>query len=121
MLRHDQMPGRGVRPECRGYQSPPGYFMFGSAVAERRTDAMNTRCSTRRQLVSRRIPGKQAWAFLLLFAFFFLLFAVCNLPGCFGATKPDIVVAIIWVVVVADGALNILRLIVPRPTPQHAR
>jgi hypothetical protein len=77
-------PAAAFVPKPRSYQSPPGYFMFGSAAAERRTDAMNTRCSTRRQPVSRRIPGKQAW--LLFFVFCSLLFA--SRPGVLAHRNP---------------------------------
>jgi len=40
-------------------------------------------------------------------------------PGCFGAAKADIIVAVIRLVAVADSARHIMWLIVPRPTAQH--
>ena len=86
--------------------------MFGSAEAEHRTGAVNTHGSTLRQPVSRRLQETKGLAWLLVFWHI--------AKGCFGATQTDIVVAIVRLVPVADGARQVVWLIVPRATPQHA-
>jgi hypothetical protein len=53
-----------------------------------------------------------------------LLFAFCRLlfvfpEGCFGDAEADIIVAVIRLVVVANGALHVLWLIVPPATTER--
>ena len=63
-----------------------------------------------------REPPDSGKTGLAKIAFCLLPFAFCFSQGCFGAPKPDIIVAVVRLVVVADGARHVVWLIVPRAT-----
>jgi len=71
---------------------------------------------------TRELPnsGKTGLTIKSFFAFCSLPFAFCFSEGCFGAAKADIIVAVIGIVMVADGARHFLWLIVPRAATNYA-
>jgi len=88
--------------------------MFGSAnrgTPDRRGEHPRFHAPATREPPDSGNQGPGSFSYLS-----FWLFA----KGCFGATQTDIIVANIRLVPVAEGARQVVRLIVPGATPQHA-
>jgi len=106
------MPGDGVRSGLPELPAASGLFYFwprGCGTPDRRCEHPLFRAPATREPPDSGKMGLKRQT------------NDANAPGCFGAPKPDIVVEIVGLVVVADGAGHVVWLIVPRAPAQHAR